>query len=69
MTASRVNFHADVRLCQRNLARRWDVSPRTLEKWRTLGVGPAYIKIGGRVRYLLEHVLAYETENRRGGRR
>lgn len=56
------------RLRQTELAHRWDMSPRTLEKWRTLGIGPAYIKIGGSVRYLLEDVLAYEDEHRRGGR-
>jgi hypothetical protein len=66
--------HADTRdsdrhLDQRALSRRWDLSPRTLEKWRTRGLGPAYVKIGGRVRYLLEDVLAYEAEHRRGGGR
>lgn len=65
--------HQDLRdrerhLDQRALGRRWDLSPRTLEKWRSLGTGPAYIKVGGRVRYLLEDVLAYEAERRRGGR-
>jgi hypothetical protein len=39
-----------------------------LEKWRTLGIGPAYIKIGGRVRYLLSDVEAYEAAQRQGGR-
>jgi hypothetical protein len=56
------------RLTQAELADRWRISPRSLEKWRTLGLGPAYIKVGGRVRYLLEDVLAYEAEHRRGGR-
>jgi hypothetical protein len=55
-------------LNQHDLAARWNLSPRSLEKWRMLCIGPAYIKVGGRVRYLLEDVLAYEAENRRGGR-
>lgn len=55
-------------LNQHDLAARWNLSPRSLEEWRSLGTGPAYIKVGGRVRYLLEDVLAYETERRRGGR-
>lgn len=55
-------------LDQGALAQRWNLSARTLEKWRTRGTGPAYIKIGGRIRYLLDDILAYEDERRRGGR-
>lgn len=55
-------------LTQVELARRWSVSARTLEKWRSLGLGPAYIKIGGRVRYRLADVTAYEDNQVRGGR-
>ena len=47
-------------LDQENLSRRWRVSPRTLERWRWLKTGPSYIKIGGRVVYRLEDVVAYE---------
>jgi hypothetical protein len=55
-------------LNQVELARRWRISHRTLERWRWLKLGPAYFKAGGRVCYLLEDVLAYEAEHRRGGR-
>lgn len=54
-------------LGQIDLSRRWGISVRTLEKWRTRQVGPAYIKIGGRVRYRLEDILAYEAAQSRGG--
>lgn len=47
-------------LNQTFLARRWNVSPRTLERWRWLGIGPRYLKIGGRVVYRLEDVETYE---------
>jgi predicted site-specific integrase-resolvase len=47
------------------LSRRWSVSPRTLERWRWLGQGPRFLKIGGRVVYRLEDVEAYEAENMR----
>ena len=49
---------------QTELARRWRISPRTLERWRWLDRGPAYLKIGGRVVYRLEDVEAYETIQR-----
>jgi hypothetical protein len=52
-------------LCQEELARRWRISPRTLERWRWLGEGPAFLKIGGRVAYRLLDVEAYETAQRR----
>jgi len=49
-------------LNQTELAARWTISPRTLERWRFTGEGPKFIKIGGRVAYRLEDVEAYEAE-------
>lgn len=48
-------------LNQVELAARWKISPRTLERWRWKGEGPAFIKIGGRVVYRLEEVEGYES--------
>lgn len=46
---------------QEALARRWRMSPRTLESWRRRGIGPRFFRIGGRaVRYRVEDVEAYE---------
>ena len=50
-------------LGQVHLARRWNVSPRTLERWRWLGQGPCYLKVGGRVLYRLEDVEAFEARS------
>lgn len=47
-------------LTQKELARRWTISHRTLERWRWKGEGPAFMKIGGRIVYRLEDVLAHE---------
>ncbi len=44
------------------LAARWTISPRTLERWRFTGEGPKFIKIGGRVAYRLEDIEGYEAE-------
>ena len=55
---------ADQFLNQVHLARRWHISPRTLERWRWTGDGPAYVKIGGRVVYSLDDVETYERERR-----
>jgi len=48
-------------LNQAELARRWNISSRTLERWRWLGEGPVYLKLGGRVSYRLEDVEYYEA--------
>lgn len=49
-------------LTQEDIATRWAISPRTLERWRWLGIGPRYLKIRGRVRYRQEDIDAYEAE-------
>lgn len=51
-------------LTQGELAQRWRISPRTLERWRWLHQGPQYLKIGGRVVYLLGDIEAYEAARR-----
>ncbi len=52
-------------LNQVELADRWNISPRTLERWRSIGEGLPYLKIGGRVVYRLEDVELYEQERLR----
>ncbi len=54
-------------LDQNELCRRWRLSPYTLERWRWLGQGPRFLKIGGKVLYRLEDVEAYEAEHLRQG--
>ncbi|MGE0190130.1 MAG: helix-turn-helix transcriptional regulator [Steroidobacteraceae bacterium] len=45
---------------QVDLSRRLGVSCRTLERWRWTGVGPKFIKVGGRVKYRVADVEAFE---------
>ena len=49
-------------LRQSEVARRWGISHRTLERWRWIGQGPRFTKVGGRVRYSVEDIEAYETQ-------
>lgn len=51
----------------RHLSERWDKSPRTLQRWRAEGRGPAWLKIGGSIFYRLGDVMAYEEARRRDG--
>jgi hypothetical protein len=57
-------------LNQIQLSRRWSISPRTLERWRWLKAGPAYLKLGGRVLYRLQDIENFEasqSKNHSGG--
>ena len=47
-------------LTQRELAERWRISEATLERWRSEGLGPQYLKLHGRVLYRLVDIEAYE---------
>ena len=49
-------------LTQRDLARRWNKSEGTLERFRSEGIGPRFLKLGGTVRYRLEDIEAYERD-------
>jgi hypothetical protein len=48
-------------LNQSELAKRWSLSARTLERWRWQRQGPPFLKVGGRVVYRLEDIETYET--------
>lgn len=48
------------RLNQVDVARRWGLSPRTLERWRCTSEGPPFLKIGGRCVYRLEDIEEFE---------
>ena len=52
-------------MTQVELARRWRISPRTLERRRWLRQGPPYLKLGATVVYRLEDIEAYEAAQRR----
>ena len=53
---------SEVCMNQKELAARWKISHRTLERWRWVQEGPRYLKIGGRVVYRLSDVEAFERE-------
>lgn len=49
-------------LNQSELAERWRVSVKTLERWRYEGKRPPYVKIHGRVLYRIEDISKFEDE-------
>ena len=52
-----------VHLTQYQLCKRWEGKKRTLERWRALRSGPPYIKVGARILYPIEEIIAFEREN------
>jgi len=47
---------------QQTLAERWQVSETTLESWRSIGVGPVFLKLHGRIVYREQDLEAYESQ-------
>lgn len=47
-------------LTETELANRWGISPKTLQRWRTEGRGPHYMKLSKRVTYPLDEITEYE---------
>lgn len=54
---------SDQHLNQTEVARRWGLSPRTLENWRWKGDGPPFLKVGHKVLYRLVDIEAYEKQS------
>ncbi len=51
-------------LSEKELARRCKLSIRTLQRWRREGIGPEYLKLGGRVLYRMADIEAWEASCR-----
>lgn len=57
-------------LDQNQLAKLWQIHPRTLENWRQQGRGPKFFKLHNGpkapVRYRLEDIIEFEKESMNG---
>jgi hypothetical protein len=62
-----VGSSAPIWLTAVELAERWRLTTRTLDRWRVGKYGPAWHVIGGRILYLFDDILAYEVRHRRKG--
>ena len=51
-------------LRERELAVRWRMSVRTLQRWRMSKSGPNWMKIGSRVVYSIDEIRAYELASK-----
>ena len=48
------------------LAHRWNVSIKTLQRWRSEERGPPYIKLSKAIRYPVDEIVTYEQAIRQG---
>lgn len=51
-------------LSETELAVRWGMSPKTLQRWRTTQQGPEYLKLGKKVQYSVAAIEQYENQAR-----
>jgi len=61
-----IHFNKKSYLTPADLSDRWvgAITTGTLSNWRSLGKGPPYVKIGGKVLYPLLQVVSWEKENK-----
>ena len=61
-TPVKSHYAAVLRLAldEHELSQRWGLSVKTLRRWRQEKLGPAHLKLGSRVTYLIEQIEAYE---------
>jgi hypothetical protein len=52
-------------LDEKKTAAELDLSPRTLQRWRLEGRGPGFVKLGKKVGYRREDLLAFLDKQRR----
>lgn len=60
-----MNIQAPRFLTAKQVSERYNglLSVNTLNNWRNLGNGPAFLKIGGKVLYPLEKLVEWEQRN------
>lgn len=56
---------SDQHLLEGELAKRWRVSPRTLQSWRWKGHGPTYLRVCGRILYRIQDIVEFEANSLR----
>lgn len=56
-------FAPDNYMTEQELASAWGIKQNTLQKWRSNGVGPKYIKRVGRIVYRKDDIAEFERNN------
>ena len=51
-------------LTNKELAKRWVRSPRTIEGWRAKKTGPNYLNLNGKIVYDLDEIIKFENASK-----
>jgi predicted site-specific integrase-resolvase len=54
-------------LAEADLAERWGLSRRTLQRWRQNGTGPSWFRVGRKILYRRDDIEYFERSCRGGG--
>lgn len=60
-------MNKDEYITEKELSEAWGVKRNTLQKWRSQGVGPKYIKRVGRIIYRKDDIAEFERSQTRQG--
>lgn len=52
----------DIWLTDKELSEYWGVTCNTLQRWRTEGTGPVYLKLGGQPKYHIDFIRQFERD-------
>jgi hypothetical protein len=66
-SASRDEPALERHLLAPELAKRWRLTTRTLQRWRRAGTGPVFLRLGHRVAYRLSDVERFEEAQSHSG--
>lgn len=50
-------------MSENELAQKWGISPKTLQRWRSEGRGPRYLKLSKRVIYPIDEIQKFESHS------
>lgn len=53
----------DKYITTKELSKRWKINPNTIEHWRSVGLGPKFIRIGRKILYSLNSISEFEQMN------
>ncbi len=67
MNNQQVTPETDKALTEKEVAKRWGITTRTLYNWRVNKSGPKFFLVGTHVKYMLSEVVRYEQNNTHDG--
>ena len=58
------DVNSNTYLTTKELSKLWNINPNTIEHWRTQGFVPEFIRIGRKILYSLDSIIAFENKRK-----